>query len=286
MAGYSFSGPLGVGADACMMDEGTLSRGFTPAPGSVGVGGGAVQLNLFLRQRGLLNPADEFPFLSTSEVEGLFVTTAHKNVREHYPRVTQALKTEALTEPELVFAAIATIAAETAGFVPISEYPSRYNSSNLADRTTYFDLYEPDTSAGDRLGNTEKGDGAKFKGRGFIQLTGRDNYETYGKRVNADLTNSPDLANDPDTAARILAIFLADKKNVIQQALTANPVDYARARKAVNGGSHGLDRFTRTYQGCIAAWKRKREMFAAMRPEELMRRQCLPVGSSVYPWLR
>lgn len=45
---------------------------------------------------------------------------------------------------------------------------------------SYFDKYEPGTDQGKKLGNTQAGDGKRFKGRGIIQLTGRDNYENYG----------------------------------------------------------------------------------------------------------
>ncbi|KKL34058.1 hypothetical protein WR30_26390 [Burkholderia contaminans FFH2055] len=46
---------------------------------------------------------------------------------------------------------------------------------------SYFDKYEPGRLEGDNLGNTERGDGIRFKGRGLIQVTGRYNYKSYGK---------------------------------------------------------------------------------------------------------
>ncbi|MGY0612469.1 hypothetical protein [Luteimonas sp. A501] len=46
---------------------------------------------------------------------------------------------------------------------------------------SYFDKYEPGTDQGRKLGNTQIGDGARFKGRGLIQLTGRHNYTNYGE---------------------------------------------------------------------------------------------------------
>lgn len=54
------------------------------------------------------------------------------------------------------------------------------------------------------LGNTNKGDGWKFRGRGFAQLTGRVHYETFGKLLGVDLVGNPDLLLDRETGARVL----------------------------------------------------------------------------------
>ncbi|MGB5288414.1 MAG: glycoside hydrolase family 19 protein, partial [Ignavibacteriaceae bacterium] len=97
------------------------------------------------------------------------------------------------------------------------------------------------------LGNGAKGDGDKYKGRGFIQLTGKANYTQYSKslRLGNKLVNNPELANDPKIAARILARFLKDKERRIKEALLDN--DLRLARRLVNGGSHGLADFTEAY---------------------------------------
>lgn len=87
---------------------------------------------------------------------------------------------------------------------------------------------------------------ARFPGRGFVQLTGRANYRTYGQRIYQPLEEQPDLANEPAVAAQILALFVADRAEKIETALRAS--DFARARRAVNGGTHGLERFTRAYK--------------------------------------
>ncbi|MBI3248706.1 MAG: hypothetical protein HYZ50_19555 [Deltaproteobacteria bacterium] len=90
-------------------------------------------------------------------------------------------------------------------------------------------------------------DGERFKGRGFIQLTGRANYDKHGKAIGLgdQLIQNPELANDPDIAAKLLASFLKDKEVAIKEALLEN--DLKQARRLVNGGSHGLDRFTDAY---------------------------------------
>lgn len=54
------------------------------------------------------------------------------------------------------------------------------------------------------LGNVQPGDGKKFMGRGFVQLTGRRNYQDWSKRTGLDLIKEPQLVQEPAVAARIL----------------------------------------------------------------------------------
>lgn len=57
------------------------------------------------------------------------------------------------------------------------------------------------------MGNTDPGDGYKYRGRGYIQLTGKDQYVTAGKAVGLDLVNHPQLASDPDNASKIALAY-------------------------------------------------------------------------------
>jgi peptidoglycan L-alanyl-D-glutamate endopeptidase CwlK len=141
----------------------------------------------------------------------------------------------------MVLMALGTIRAETGRFEPISEGISKFNTSPGGRP---FDLYDNRAD----LGNRGAPDGAAFKGRGFIQLTGRANYQKFSAKLGLgdDLINNPDLANDPDIAAKLLAAFLKDKEDRIRQALSAD--DLKTARKLVNGGSHGLQDFTDAFQ--------------------------------------
>jgi putative chitinase len=63
--------------------------------------------------------------------------------------------------------------------------------------------------------------------------------------MNKKLVEDPSLANQPDIAAKLLAFFLKRKQREINEALMEN--DLRQARKLVNGGSHGLDRFTSAF---------------------------------------
>ena len=77
-------------------------------------------------------------------------------------------------------------------------------------------LYGPNSRKGRELGNTQPGDGAKFIGRGYIQLTGRDNYTRYGKMINQDLTENPRLLLDSTIAAEVSVKYMLDRCKVNQ----------------------------------------------------------------------
>lgn len=64
----------------------------------------------------------------------------------------------------------------------------------------------------DDLGNCIAGDGKKFLGRGIFQITGRDNYERYGKRLALDLACNPELAETPDVAMQVAVLYWSDHR--------------------------------------------------------------------------
>jgi len=72
-------------------------------------------------------------------------------------------------------------------------------------------LYGYNTSKGKGLGNTQPGDGGKYIGRGYIQLTGRSNYAKYGTMVGKDLLNNPQLLSDPTVAAEVSVKYMLDR---------------------------------------------------------------------------
>jgi hypothetical protein len=88
------------------------------------------------------------------------------------------------------------------------------------------------------LGNTRPGDGARYRGRGFVQLTGRRNYADWGKRLGIDLTGNPALALDLGVATRILVegsllgTFTGKK---LADYLHDGVTDWRGARRVING---------------------------------------------------
>ena len=176
------------------------------------------------------------PGLTVTTVSKMFPVTPVDNIRDNLPFVLQGLVEKALVDKPMVLMALATIRAETECFQPIKEGLSKFNTSPGGHP---FDLYDFRAD----LGNHGKGEGAKYCGRGYIQLTGRFNFEKYGTALamGTKLASEPELANDPSIAGKLLAAFLKDKERVIKESLIVD--DLRTARRLVNGGSHGLDRF-------------------------------------------
>lgn len=170
----------------------------------------------------------------------LFPGTRFENVETNLPFVVQGLIASGLRDKRMFLMALATIRAETAMFLPISEGVSRFNTSSGGRP---FDLYDHRAD----LGNQGSPDGERYKGRGYIQLTGRANYADIGRRIGLDrqVLDDPEKANDPEIAGRILADFLKRSETRIRVALDRK--DLPEARKAVNGGSHGLSPFRTAY---------------------------------------
>lgn len=106
----------------------------------------------------------------------------------------------------------------------------------------YFDKYEKGTTLGKRLGNTQPGDGFRFRGRGYVQITGRANYAkmttALGLGPDEDLVKDPDQALRPMIAYRIMSVgmrqgLFTGKK--LSDYIAGDKCDYKNARRIING---------------------------------------------------
>jgi hypothetical protein len=166
------------------------------------------------------------PIKSASIVIALGASAYEVAVLENWPLVFSALEAHGIAEIPTQIAAIATVAVETGRFSPIKEKGG----------PAYFTkLYEGRKD----LGNFKEGDGPLFRGRGYIQITGRANYTEYGRELGEDLAANPDLALDASIAAHILALYF---KNKGIPALAAAG-KWETVRRRVNGGLNGWARF-------------------------------------------
>jgi putative chitinase len=138
---------------------------------------------------------------------------------------------------------LATAYHETAKTMqPITEYGGR----------RYFDKYDTGRLA-IQLGNTPDadGDGYLYRGRGYVQLTGRRNYQVIGDLLDIDLINHPDLALQADIAGKIMVQGMISghftgKK--LADYFNGNKADWLNARRIINGMDRAKD---------VAAYGRK-----------------------------
>ena len=87
------------------------------------------------------------------------------------------------------------------------------------------------------LGNTQPGDGIKFKGRGFIQITGRSNYDILGKAFKVDLLNNPELLEKYPLVMLSAGWYWNNRKLNTK----ADVDDFLGITKKINGGTNGLE---------------------------------------------
>jgi putative chitinase len=137
-------------------------------------------------------------------------------------------KSSGLDGAELA-AFMAQCAHETLDFKRLTEF------GGSLDFRKYDPKYAPKKAKA--LGNKVAGDGAKYKGRGFIQITGRYNYKRAGQELGLDLVKHPELAEDPATAAKIAVWFW---KHRVQPNVD-NFKDTTVVTKQINPGMRGLE---------------------------------------------
>jgi hypothetical protein len=188
---------------------------------------------------GAMTAGDYLAQVTPAQVFPMFPLTRRQNIVDNLPFIIAGLRHCGLTDRAMLLMALGTIRAETAGFQPIPEGESHYNTGPDGPP---FGLYDGRTD----LGNTQPGDGARYKGRGYVQLTGRSNYGKIGNQLGVDLEGHPDLACDPATAGLILGRFLKNAEARIRGDLARS--DLPDARKAVNGGHLGLGEFIAAYR--------------------------------------
>jgi predicted chitinase len=173
--------------------------------------------------------------ITAARLTRYFPAGAAKNIEIAAPFLQSALQEFKVTDKRMVAAIVATIAVEDPLFAPYEEPEAqaiRYDG---------------------KLGNTQPGDGVRYRGRGYIGMTGRANYARMSARLGLGtrLVDSPDDAKSPEIASRVLVAWFVDRL-----ALSSNSLDqdYARAaRAAVSGSSTSqIARFTDIYQRVLA----------------------------------
>jgi len=145
----------------------------------------------------------------------------------YLPHLNAAMQANAIDTPLRTAAFVAQLAHESGEFRWMEE---------LWGPTAAQLRYEPPSDLAAKLGNTQAGDGKRFKGRGPIQITGRFNYAKFGGLLGIDLVGSPALAAAPVVAFSTAGLFW--QKNGLNELADAR--DFVTITRRINGGTNGL----------------------------------------------
>lgn len=118
----------------------------------------------------------------------------------------------------------------------MATWPSRFSDADIAEKYARQPEMIANKVYSGRMGNTEDGDGAKYIGRGLIQLTGKDNYKAFGEAIGEDLVANPQLVEQPRYAA-LSAGWFWNKRGLNT---LADVMDVETMSKRINGGTIGM----------------------------------------------
>lgn len=146
---------------------------------------------------------------------------------------------------------LATVKLECANtFQPITEFGA----------PSYFNKYESNTAKGQELGNTQPGDGIRFKGRGYVQITGRDNYQRLGEALGLgnSFVDQPVRVLEPINAYRIMSLGMRDglfTRRKLAGCINEASCDYVSARKIINGlnKAEEIAAYARQFEAALTA---------------------------------
>lgn len=185
------------------------------------------------RTAGLGNARAFFDYLRTRKLLGPTLTPGEVSGCE---AITAACGADGWPIGDVAYA-LATAYHETAGTMqPVKEY------GGAAYFTRMYDIRGSRPAKARELGNLTPGDGARYCGRGYVQLTGKTNYAKAAKVVAADLVGNPDIAMQPDIAARIMVEGMRegwftgrDLDDDIPRTGLASLEQFVRSRDIING---------------------------------------------------
>lgn len=150
----------------------------------------------------------------------LAASLPQKMAARWFPYVESALFEFGILQPQRIAMWLAQVGHESGGFFYTREIASGKAYEGRKD-----------------LGNTQPGDGERFRGRGLIQITGRANYKQAGDALDVNLIENPEMLESDELAARSAAWFW-HSRNLNR---FADAGDAVGATKIINGGTNGLD---------------------------------------------
>ncbi|WNG21544.1 LysM peptidoglycan-binding domain-containing protein [Cystobacter fuscus] len=168
--------------------------------------------------------------VSLAQLRRIMPNLSQAKAEQYLPHVNRAMAEAGINTPKRQAAFLAQLAHESGEFRYMEEIASGAAYEGRRD-----------------LGNTQPGDGVRFKGRGPIQLTGRSNYRAAGQALGIDLENNPKRAADPDVGFRTAAWFW-NSRNLNQYADAGN---FREVTRRINGGYNGLASREAYYQRAL-----------------------------------
>lgn len=169
--------------------------------------------------------------LTAEQLKKIMPGLTEKKSSELLPFLQAAMTEFAIEAPARAAAFLAQLAHESGQFRFMEE---------LWGPTAAQQRYEPQSPLATTLGNTDPGDGRRFKGRGPIQITGRANYRRFGDLLGIQLIADPPRAALPELAFRIAALFWS-KKGLNELADLATDDAFREITRRINGGFNGLE---------------------------------------------
>ena len=169
--------------------------------------------------------------LTAEQLQSIMPGLSAKRNGEFLPFLQAAMTEFAIEGPARAAAFLSQLAHESGQFRFMEE---------IWGPTAAQRRYEPPSSLATDLGNTEAGDGKRFKGRGPIQITGRANYRRFGDLLSVELASDPAQAAVPDLAFRIAGLFWS-KKGLNELADRATADAFREITRRINGGFNGLE---------------------------------------------
>lgn len=178
------------------------------------------------------------------------------SIEKYYEPLLAAMEHYSINTKNRIAAFLANLAHESAAFNTIEENLN-YSAQRLMavwpkhfrGRNTALYHHQPQKIANvvyaNRMGNGDKssGDGWRYRGRGLIQLTGKNNYQMFSKAIDADIVNNPDWIFTPEGATISAGWFWNSRK--LNQLADAG--DLKEITRKINGGYHGHAERVRRY---------------------------------------
>jgi len=170
--------------------------------------------------------------VTVEQLRRIMPNLSAERARQYLPHLNRAMAEANITTPQRKAAFLAQLAHESGELRHFEE---------LASGSAYEGRRD--------LGNTQPGDGVRYKGRGPIQLTGRANYRAAGRALGIDLEGNPSRAKDPDVAFRIAGWYW-NSRNLNTYADAGN---FREVTRRINGGYNGLASREAYYRRALAA---------------------------------